>query len=413
MKNLWVVVLLVIALTLSGCAPAVGIGTGAGSLMTGITANSVEVGDSASDTTEFAMNLLRDTYEGKNTVVSPASAYLALAMTANGAAGSTLSEFEQVLSAPLAGLNNTGKLLLDAFNASSDGLTLKAVNGIWYNADSVFEPNRDFLQTNADYFSVAAFASDFSKPSTVDTINEFISSNTNGLIEQMLDQLDDNTIMVLVNTLYFNGIWQNQFDPNNTHDAAFTLSDGENISTPTMIQEYKAVSYFESDDAKGVILPYKDDRYAYVAVLPDSSAAEYVAALTGERFLGLIRTASNQNVVLHLPKYEVKGKYNLNDVLNRMGLRAAFNPDNADFSAMGTASGPIYIGRVLQNTVFKLGEEGTEAAAATVVEACEGCAAPDEMQPIELHLDRPFMYALMDMETMTPLFVGVVENPAG
>ncbi len=410
MKKAWLAVLLVFTLAVTGCAQNGA--RGAGDLMSGIRGNDVTAGDTAADTTDFAVGLLKNTYTGKNTVVSPASAYLALAMTANGALGTTLGEFEQVLGADLDALNDTGKILLDAFNKTSDGVTIKAADGIWYNLGSAFEPDAGFLQANADYYDAAARSADFSKQAAIDDINEFISENTNGLIENMLKQLEEDTVMVLVNTLYFNGKWHYQFDPGDTSDRTFTLTGGEEIRTPMMVREYDAVRYIDSDGARGIILPYRDGRYAYVAVLPGNGVADYMSALTGADFDALVASASEQNVVLYMPKYEVKGSYDLNAILGRMGLRTAFDPANADFSAMGTASDNIYIGRVLQNTVFKLGEEGTEAAAATIVAAEDGCAMPEETQPIELRLDRPFVYALMDMETMTPLFIGVLENPA-
>jgi serpin B len=252
-------------------------------------------------------------------------------MTANGAAGVTLREFERVLGARLSELNDTGKLLLDAFNETSDGVTLKAVNGIWYNTAGDFEPDDDFLQANADYFNAAAVASDFSKKSTVDDINGFIRENTNGLIEKMLETLGDDAVMVLVNTLYFKGMWRDPFEPINTYDATFTLSGGGEVRTPTMAQEYGAALYFESDGAKGVILPYEGGRYAYAAILPDGGVSEYVSALTGADFSGLLQSASEQNVVLYLPKYEVKDSCELGDILKNMGLQMAFDPKRRTF----------------------------------------------------------------------------------
>ncbi len=411
MKKIWIAAVLILALFISGCAQTVLTGVGAGNLMADIKANEVSPDDEIADTTEFALNLLMNTYTGENTVISPVSAYLALAMTANGASGVTLREFEQVLGARLDTLNDTGKLLLDAFYEASDDMTIKAANGIWYNTASSFSPNADFLQTNADYFNAAAYAADFSDQAAVDDINRYISENTNGLIEKMLDQIDAD-IMVLVNTLYFKGDWASPFDPNSTTDARFTLTDGESVYTPTMKQEFDAVQYFESDTAKGIILPYTDERYAYVAILPDDDVSEYVSSLTSDSFKALLDSASEENVKLFMPKYEVDGKYDLNDILKTMGLAQAFDRDKADFSAMGSASlGNIYIDQVMQNVVFKLGEEGTEAAAATSVEMAL-TALPIADQPIELRLDHPFVYALMDMETMTPLFMGVLENPA-
>ena len=411
MKKIWIAVVLIIAMIVSGCAQNVVTAAVAGNLMTGIIENTVDPGDTTSDTAEFAVNLLKTTYNGENTVLSPLSAYLALAMTSNGATGLTLREFERVLGARTRELNDTGKILLDAINASPD-VTLKSVNGIWYNTDSGFVPAGDFLQTNADYFGAAAVAADFSKPETVNAINRFVSENTNGLIDKMLDKLDG-SVMVLINTLYFKGDWANQFDPNDTTDALFTLTDGETIYTPTMEQEFDAVSYFESENAKGIILPYVDDRYAYVAILPAGAVSDFVSALSADGFKALLDASTEQTVKLYLPKYELDGSYDLNEVLKSMGLASAFDPDKADFSAMGSAElGNIYIDKVKQNTVFKLGEKGTEAAAATSVQM-ELSAMEVAQELIELHLDRPFVYALMDMETMTPLFLGVLENPAG
>ncbi len=413
MKKMWIAAVLILALLLSGCANSAAIGVGAGNLMADIKANTVEPGGSAADTTEFALELLKNTYAGENTVISPLSAYLALAMTANGSVGVTLREFEQVLGAHLDELNDTGKLLLDAFNSTSDAVTIKSVNGIWYNAASVFTPNAGFLQTNADYYNAAAVAAGFSDQTTVDNINQFVSDNTNGLIEKMLDNLDAD-IMVLINTLYFKGDWASPFNADDTTDIRFTLSDGDGIRTPTMEQEYDAVPYFECDDARGIILPYADDRFAYVAILPDGSVSDYVSALTAGAFSDLIDSASDKNVKLLLPRYETEGQYDLNDILKAMGLNMAFDPDKADFSAMGSVeNGNIYIDQVKQNAVFKLGEKGTEAAAATSVQMATMGMPLEQPELIELHLNRPFMYALMDMETMTPLFLGVVENPAG
>jgi serpin B len=227
----------------------------------------------------------------------------------------------------------------------------------------------------------------------------------------MLDKIDAD-IMILVNTLYFKGDWASQFDPSDTTDARFTLADGQSVYTPTMKQEYDDALYLESDTARGILLPYVDGRYAYAAILPEDDVSAYVQGLTADAFKALLDSASPEKVKLYMPRYEADGSYDLNGILKTMGLEQAFDPDRADFSAMGSAElGNLYIDKVRQDIVFKLGETGTEAAAATSVEMAL-TALPIGERQIELHLDRPFVYALMDMETMTPLFLGVLENPA-
>ncbi|SHH92500.1 serpin B [Sporobacter termitidis DSM 10068] len=409
MKKIITILLGVAALLLSGCAPASSAGTV--DLMADIRPRQIAAEQAAADTTAFALKLLETVYDGGNTVVSPLSAYIALSMVANGAAGGTQKEFESVLGAPAEELNAGCKAFVEALNKSSDGLTLKTANGIWYNTAGDFKADQGFLQTNADYYSAAAVASDFSRQETVDDINNYISDNTNGLIQNMVDQLEPNDVMVLVNTLYFNGKWASPFDPVFTQSEAFVPADGKNVRIPTMCQIYDEARCFETEDARGILLPYVSDRFAYVALLPSGGVADYLAALTPESFKGLIASAADRRVELHIPKYTASISKALNEPLRQMGLQSAFDPLKADFSALGTAKNNIFIDNVLQNAVFKLDEQGTEAAAATKVELRSGSAPAEKDKPVVLRLDRPFIYALMDMQTGAPLFLGVLDNP--
>ena len=404
MRRSGIALLLALALVLPGCAarPSDRVSYGT-NLMKGIRASSVPAalgGDGTADMTAFAIGLLKTTYDGGNTVVSPTSAYIALSMVANGAAGKTLEEFETVLGAPVGTLNSTCKTALDALNTASDGVTLRAVDGIWYNSSGGFTPNRDFLQTNADIFGAAAVASDFSKPETLEAINGFVKDNTNGLIPSILDELRPDEVMVLINTLYFKGLWKDQFDPQLTADGSFTLSDGKKVTAPFMSQTYGDVKSFVGHGVTGVILPYKDERLAFAALLPEQGIDAFLSALTDDVFKGLLSSAEAGFAELRIPKFDVGEKYNLNDSLKAMGIVSAF--DSADFSRMG---GGLYLARVLQNTAFKLGEKGTEAAAATA--AVMVSSIPQN----KMSFDRPFIYALMDMETGTPLFLGVMTDP--
>lgn len=375
-------------------------------LMANVKPQQTAAGQTKADSTAFAIELLKKTYNGKNTVVSPVSAYLALSMVANGAKGETLKEFEKVLGAPLGDLDGTCKALMDALNKSTDGLTLKTVNGIWYNTKFNFVPNPAFLQTNADYFGAAAIASDFSNPATVNAINRFVSDNTNKLIPTVLDKLDaDNDVMVLLNTLYFKGEWKEKFNPALTRDGSFVLSDGTKTSTKFMSQTYSKAKYIDCDSAKGMVLPYVNERFAFVAILPNEQIGKYLSSLTPDDFKNLLSSAEEKFADLLIPKFEVTVGYNLNSELNNMGITSAFDPGKADFSLMGDARSHLYLGLVRQNTVFKLGEKGTEAAAATVAMMTLGI--PRNL----IRLDHPFLYALMDMQTGTPLFLGVMDNP--
>jgi serpin B len=417
MKKLALVLVLVLSLSISGCAvqteakPEASPMAHSTNLMSDIKPRSVSVKPSADAAADFALGLLKTAYDGKNTVVSPVSAYLALSMVSNGASGDTLKEFESVLGAPTGELNDAGKALMDALNRSSDGLTLKTVNGIWYNSARHFKAAPAFLQTNADYFGAAEIAADFSKPETLEEINRFVSDNTNKLIPSILDNLDPDTLMVLVNTLYFKGKWDSMFIPQFTKDADFTTADGKTVQTPTMQQLYDSIRYFDTGEARGIVLPYQDARFAYVAVLPKGSVTDCLSGLTPDSFKSMIASASNKKVQLFIPKYNVSCGLDLNDILQSMGLKKAFDSAQADFSAIGKADNNIYIGKAIQKVVFKLNEEGTEASAATAIMMELGAAPNQQKEPVVFRLDRPFIYALMDMQTYTPLFLGVMDDP--
>ena len=403
MKKAITALILMLSLLITGCAQrSCGTVSYGKNLMAGIQAKTVPDVQAAADSADFALNLLKAAYDGGNTLVSPASAYLALSMVANGAAGETLKEFETVLGAPVGELNGTCKALMEALYSTSDGLTLKSVNGIWYDLSQGFAPNREFLQTNADYFGAAAVASDFSNSKTLGAINNFVSDNTNGQIPSILEELKQDDVMVLINTLYFKSLWKDQFDPLLTADGGFTLSNGKRVTSPFMSQTYGDVASFDSDGIKGVIIPYKDERFAFVAVLPDQGIDAFLSSLTADGFKSLLSAAEKGFAELRIPKFDVTEKYKLNDILRVMGIVSAFDSEAADFSSMG---GNLHLGRVLQNTAFKLGEKGTEAAAATA--AVMASAMPQN----RIELNRPFVYALMDMESMTPLFLGVLEDP--
>jgi serine protease inhibitor len=389
---------------LSACAGPV---TTAGTdLMKGIRGAKVIPAETPADNMDFSINLLKTTYSGENTVVSPVSAYICLSMVANGAAGDTLAEFEEVLGAPVSELNNSCLSLLDGYNSAGGGVQLKSVNGIWINSAAGCTPCEEFLQINADYYKAAAVASDFADGRTLDDINRFIETNTNGLIPKAISKLEPTYVMILTNTLYFHGAWASPFQTNSTSDRRFILSDGNTIMTSSMKQTFDSARYLDTDQASGILLPYENGRFAFVGILPDGNASEYLDTLTADSFRSMLSSISDQKVELYLPKFEMTGDYKLNDVLMNMGIVSAFT--SADFSAMG--QGGLRLSLVRQKTVFKLNEKGTEASAMTEAELTT--AMPVE-QPdfIKLDFDRPFLYALMDMETGTPLFLGILENP--
>lgn len=362
---------------------------------------------------DFSVGLLQKTYQaGKNVLVSPASVSLALGMTANGAQGGTLKEFEDVLGGGmnLDALNKNLAAEQAALHAAAEG-KLQLANSIWYR-DKNLTVFRPFLQANADYFGAGAFQLDFSNPETPKKINAWVEKNTDGKIKNMLEKIDSSTVMYLINTLYLEQDWQTPYS--GSSDSVFHAPGGDrNVKVMHSME-----TYLQGEGAKGILKPLKDPRYAFAAILPDEGAlsdypnagallGDYVSGLTGKKLLSLLRSAGDERASASLPKFKFDCSVSLKDTLKSMGLSDAFDGNKADFSAMGTSpDGNLFIGDVLHKTFIEVDELGIKAGAATSV-GMDTSSAPSRY----VVFDRPFLFAVVDTQTFLPVFLGTVEDP--
>jgi len=363
----------------------------------------------------FGMELFRQCYATgeKNTLVSPLSVMLALGMTANGADGRTLEQFEETLGGGMSigQLNETYFSLMKSLTDTRGSTVLNIAEAIWLNEG--FEPRDAFLQANADFYGAAAYRMNFSEAETLEKINGFVNEKTEGLIPEIIDELDPQDIMVLLNTVYLNAVWQTQFSANDNIDGVFTDSEGKPVDATYMSNGIRGEKYIHNDGASGVLLPYDDGRLGYLAVMPDPgmSMEDFVAGLSQDKIASWMDSARQTQILLQLPKYEARYDITLNDVLDGMGISDAFSELSADFGRMGSVEGGnIFIGRVLHKTCIQVNEKGTEAAAATSVEMEPTGAPADDY--VNLRFDRPFVYAVVDLETGLPLFIGLLDSPA-
>jgi serine protease inhibitor len=359
------------------------------------------------NTADFSIQLFQETFAGKqNTLISPLSVLQALAMTANGADRETLAQMENLLGQgmKLAELNPYLHTYTQSLLNGEDG-TLKLANSIWFNDDEKrlrVEP--DFLQTNADYYKAAAYRAAFDH-GTVADINRWVNNNTDGLIDQMVEELNPNAVMLLINAIVFEAEWESPYWATSVRKDTFTAADGSKLTMDMMNSaEYK---YVNDGQATGFIKPYTNHKYSFVALLPDESIAieEYVASLTGASWLKAIGDAEATAVHAVLPKFKYDYAASMNETLRKLGIPDAFSQDKADFSKLGTSpAGNIFIGDVLHKAYISVDELGTKAGAATKVEMLAG-SAPNF---ITVKLDRPFVYAIIDDETKLPIFIGVM-----
>ena len=383
-------------------------------LMKGVTANPVaEVGDlkeNAAAVTDFAVRLFQNSMtEGESTLVSPLSVLCALAMTANGAKGETLTQMEETLGLNVDTLNSWLHTYVNGLPQAKTA-KLNLANSIWFTEDESFTVEREFLQTNADYYGADIYSAPFNDR-TLKDINNWVSDHTDGMIPEILSELPEETAMVLINALAFDAEWQNIYKETQVRDRTFFTEDGKPRKVDMMhCSEY---TYLEDELATGFIKYYKGGDYAFVALLPDEgvTVADYAASLTGEGLQKILGSATQEKVITVMPKFETESSLELSEVLQNMGITDAFDWRVADLSGLGTSTiENLEIEKVFHKTFIMVDEKGTKAGAATAELVAPGDSAPRE-DPKEVILDRPFLYLLIDCKTNTPFFLGSMMDP--
>jgi serpin B len=360
---------------------------------------------------------------GGNVVFSPASIVAALAMTHAGAAGTTAEEMTEALHFTL-----QGDALHQAFNSldaalesrswegknaegEDEGVLVKTANSLWAQQDLDFE--QDFLDTLAANYGAGVRLVDYKTAAEAarQAINQWVAGETNDKIPELIGQgvLNALTRLVLVNAVYLDATWANQFDPGLTADGQFTTLAGDSV-TASMMSQSESFPYAAGDGWQAVELPYLRDELAMLLIVPDSGRfAQVESGLSS----GLVaeaaaRLEAGTQVNLTMPKFEFRTQASLNEALTALGMTSAFDPDTADFSGMTTQE-KLFISDVIHEAYIDVDEGGTEAAAATAVIMEMAMAMPGEI--VNLTIDRPFIFAIRDRETGALLLLGRVADP--
>ena len=408
--------LLLLPMLLTGCAEP------SGSLMGDVPTGDKPTPDEKSydpfllAQTEFAIELLRRSAseEGKNALVSPLSAMLALSMTANGAAGQTLSEMEAVLG---------GSLTIEQLNAclgayvdslpTGEKVKLSIANAIWLRDEADrLTVNEAFLQSAKTIYGADAYRAPFNQ-STVNDINGWVKDKTDGMIKNILKEIPDVAVLYLINALAFDAKWEKPYETSDeVRRRTFTPAVGNGQQVEFLCSTESI--YLQDEGAVGVAKPYAGGKYQFVAILPDEGTTpeQYLATLTPERLRAMLESPSTGHVATQIPKFEAEYATDLAELLCQMGMPTAFDDTAADFTPMATSTyGNIFISRVLHKTYISVAEEGTRAAAVTVVEMADGAAPYDEdIKYYSVILNRPFLYMIVDTENQLPLFFGILSS---
>ncbi|MEA3444199.1 MAG: serpin family protein [Bacteroidota bacterium] len=342
-----------------------------------------------------------------NLFVSPTSVGLALAMAYNGARNETKEAFEECMQ--LSGfttqeINEVYQNLMQGLIGADPDVTFTVANSIWY--EQSFDVFPDFLNTNIQYYNAEVSPLDFSDPASVDVINNWVATNTNDRITEIIDNISPTQLMFLINAIYFKGTWQYEFDPANTTDMAFYRTPTNPVDVPTMHMEAD-LETLSTGMFRAVKLPYGNGSYSMIIMLPTAPTTvdELIASLTIENWTEWQSSFSvTEDMELFLPKFKFEYNIDLMPILDEMGLGNAFTP-NADFTGISNLR-PLYIGKVKHKTFVDVNEEGTEAAAVTLVGFTY-----TSVNPNLLAINKPFVFSICEETTGAIVFIGKVVMP--
>jgi serine protease inhibitor len=372
-----------------------------------------QAADAAISINSFALDMYRELASDKgNVFFSPASISTALAMTWAGAKGTTAEETARVLhlgpdrNRVLADYHQ----LLKKLNAPDSTHTLAVANRIWGQEDFPFRPQ---FTANIQHFFGGGFQSvDFRNAAEKERtmINQWVADHTSGKIQDLLPQgsIDKDTRLVLTNAVYFLGNWVFPFPEDRTSEEDFHKATGASVKTPTM-KLTKNLAYYSNDSLAMVALPYKGRNLDFLIILPHEKDGlpELETALTATDLDTKIKDMKSQRVDVWLPRLEFSQSFSLNQKLQQLGMKQAFENGRADFSGMTDKAG-LFITSVVHKSFLKVDEHGTEAAAATGISiGVTSMPAP----PIKFVADHPFLFLIRHKETGTILFLGRLENP--
>ena len=361
---------------------------------------------------DLGLNLLRRTSESgrPNVVVSPYSVAALLAMTANGANGETGAEMRRVLYGNSIGPEEAGRqwVGLSAAIGSRSQPSLSIASAIWVRKNLGLLPG--FAASIRAKFGCEICSADFDSIDAAAAVNRWAADRTRGLIDDIVQHVSPESRLLLVNAVRFQGMWKVPFRSDGTQAATFTLPDGSGVEVSMMSREDNSIQCIRTRSFFMVRLPYKGSDNAMYVVLPNRELglAGLLSTLTGQDFIGSVRftakTPPREFLILGLPRLDLAwGSDDLAEALSAMGMPSAFEPSKADFGAIAKEK-PLFISRFLHRTRIKVGELGTEAAAASYEMLAMGF-------PPRLVFDRPFVFGIVDEKSGAVLFLGAVNDP--
>lgn len=351
---------------------------------------------------DFAFNLMRQARTEDSQILSPLSITYALGMLNNGAAGKTREEINNVLGFGVAGadgINSFCRKLLTEAPKLDEETTAEIANTIYVNSHWDYQLKEPFIEKAQQYYDATPEARDFYDDATRDVINQWASDHTHGMINKVLSEeefvLCKDYVSYLMNALYFKGKWATPFNKEYTREESF--NGGTKVP---MMYQGGYYMYTENDLYQAIKLPYGNGAYQMTVYLPrqGKTISDVLDKLDGKSWQFY---TNSRSVALKLPRIETDTEVNLTPIMMALGMPTAFDSNNAEFPDFCNI--PTYIGMMKQLAKIKLDEEGTEAAAVTVI-GVPGSASHEQFA--EFHATRPFLYIISEQSTGAIFFIG-------
>ncbi len=350
--------------------------------------------------------------ETENIFISPLSVSTAFGMLLNGADNATYDSIRYVLGFDNLSneeINKSYKRLIELLTTVDEDVLFEIANSIWYN--NTFNVEQTFLNTNMEYYNAEISALNFTDPSSVGVINSWVKDKTHEKIKTIIDSITPDEIMYLINAIYFKGTWKYEFDKDYTRDDMFYYADGSSLLHKMMTMQAR-LNYYEDDDVQVAELPYGNEHYDMLIFLPKRVDAldDFIRSLDEARWQQYINNLTEDSVVVELPKFTLKYKLGMENILKNLGMYIAFSPARSDFSRINKTA-ELAVSRVIHKTFIKVDEEGTEAAAVTAISIKVTSVDDNGDKVVYFYANHPFFYVIREKDSGTILFMGRLDRP--
>ena len=378
--------------------------------------------DTSDKVKNVSMELFKESVsDGKNSMISPVSILMAMAMAENGAAAGSRTQIEKAFGCTTEELSDWLKNWMTSLK-SGRSTRMNVANSFWFRDTEVLKVKEEYLKTINDCLDAQAYKAPFDT-GTKDAINNWCDENTYGMIKKVIEEISPEDMAVIVNATAFEGAWLVPYEEHQVEEGeTFYTEDGSEENADMLYSEEGF--YIEGKIENKAVTGFKksyEDGYSFVALLPEegTAVADCVKDLDGSTFASLLNNGRYEKVNTVIPEFT--SEYTVNNLIStfeKMGIKDIFSPDMADLSNMATAAAPggdaaynLYISKILHKTFIEVNRKGTRAAAVTeMVAGCTSMPRPEEIHTVRL--DRPFIYAIIDDVTATPIFIGTVMSVA-